>query len=158
MVGGVIQTLVARYPAPSKILPTAQKKLDLKIGNQKETFDQVLATVAPKILANLTPDIGKEYREKIDRLIGIGAVMLIFSLKHPLSKEKYYWYNLPKSAGFPFLAYVEHTNFVSKKHFNDEHLAYCGDYLEPTHEYFSLTKNQPNTQNSQQEHTLSLYN
>jgi protoporphyrinogen oxidase len=126
----------------TRIAPTVDKKISLQIGNQKETFDQVLATVAPGILAHLAPDLEKKYREKINNLKGIGAVMLIFSLKHPLSKEKYYWYNLPKSAGFPFLAFVEHTNFVSKEYFNNEHLVYCGDYLESSHEYFSLTKNQ----------------
>jgi hypothetical protein len=70
----------------------------------------------------------------------IGAVVLILSLKKQLSKKGYYWFNLPKSAGFPFLALVEHTNFLPASHYNGEDLVYCGDYLENTHEYFRLTK------------------
>ena len=43
--------------------------------------------------------------------------------------DKGYWYNLPKSAGFPFLALVEHTHFIPREHYGGDHLLYCGDYL-----------------------------
>jgi protoporphyrinogen oxidase len=52
----------------------------------------------------------------------------------------YYWYNLPKSAGFPFLALVEHTNFLSPEYFGGDHLVYVGDYLETDHEYFQMSQ------------------
>ena len=70
----------------------------------------------------------------------MGAVVMILALKHQLSEEGYYWYNLPKSAGFPFLALVEHTNFVPAEQFGGDHIVYCGDYLDPDHEYFSLSQ------------------
>jgi protoporphyrinogen oxidase len=53
---------------------------------------------------------------------------------------KAYWYNLPKSAGFPFLALVEHTNYLPPEHYGGDHIVYCGDYLEPDHPYFELSK------------------
>jgi len=34
---------------------------------------------------------------------------------------------------------VEHTNYVSFKHFHGEHLIYCGDYLDRSHKYFSMS-------------------
>jgi protoporphyrinogen oxidase len=37
---------------------------------------------------------------------------------------------------------VEHTNFVSPEFFGGDHLIYCGDYLDPDHEYFSLTRDE----------------
>ena len=67
---------------------------------------------------------------------------MVLALRHRLSEEGVYWHNLPKSAGFPFLAMVEHTNFLSPKYFGGDHIIYCGDYLEPDHEYFELTKEQ----------------
>jgi protoporphyrinogen oxidase len=70
----------------------------------------------------------------------MGAVVMVISLKHQLSTEGYYWYNLPKKAGFPFLALVEHTNYLSPKYFGNEHIIYCGDYLDPNHENFNLSK------------------
>ena len=42
----------------------------------------------------------------------------------------YYWHNLPKEAGFPFLAFVEHTNYVEPEHYGGDHIIYCGDYLD----------------------------
>ncbi|MDH3943584.1 MAG: oxidoreductase, partial [Anaerolineae bacterium] len=45
-----------------------------------------------------------------------------------------------KDAGYPFLAMVEHTNYVSPEHFGGEHILYCGDYLETDHEYFRLSE------------------
>jgi protoporphyrinogen oxidase len=70
----------------------------------------------------------------------MGAVVMILALKRPLSPEGYYWYNIPKSAGFPFLSLVEHTNFLPKEHFGGDHIIYIGDYLDPGHEHFSLNK------------------
>ena len=64
---------------------------------------------------------------------------MTLSLKQQLSEQGYYWFNIPKDAGFPFLAVVEHTNYVSPEHFNGEHILYCGDYLELNHEYFDLS-------------------
>ena len=68
----------------------------------------------------------------------MGAVVMILSLKKPMTN--YYWHNLPKEAGFPFLAMVEHTNFVDAKHYGGDTIIYCGDYLEADHEYFQLSK------------------
>jgi protoporphyrinogen oxidase len=35
---------------------------------------------------------------------------------------------------------VEHTNYVGSEHFGGDHIVYLGDYLEPDHEFFSLSK------------------
>jgi protoporphyrinogen oxidase len=69
-------------------------------------------------------------------------VVLSLAIKQPLSKDGFYWFNLPKSAGFPFLALVEHTNFLPASHFGGNTIIYCGDYLETDHEYFKLSKEQ----------------
>jgi protoporphyrinogen oxidase len=65
---------------------------------------------------------------------------MVLALRQPLSPQAYYWYNLPKQAGFPFLALVEHTNFLSPEYFGGQHIVYAGDYLDPDHENFRLTK------------------
>ena len=70
----------------------------------------------------------------------MGAVVLTLALREQLSTQGYYWYNLPKSEGYPFLALVEHTNFLSPQYFGGDHIVYCGDYLDPNHEYFRLSK------------------
>ena len=109
-------------------------------GGKSEEFDRWLVTVGPGLMARLTPDLPQDYLQGLLNLKSMGAVVMVLALKHQFSPQGYYWYNLPKSAGFPFLALVEHTNFVSSEHFGGDHIVYIGDYLETDHEYFKLTK------------------
>jgi len=103
-----------------------------------ESFDQVLVTVSPNLMAKLCPDLPEEYLKGLLELKSMGAVVMTLSLEHHLSEDGYYWFNLPKDAGYPMLALVEHTNFISPEHFGGDHIVYAGDYLELGHEYFSL--------------------
>jgi protoporphyrinogen oxidase len=43
-------------------------------------------------------------------------------------------------AEFPFLALVEHTNYMDSAHYGGDHIVYCGDYIAPDHEYFALSE------------------
>ena len=123
------------------IEPTPDRKLVLSANAGDATlYDRVLVTASPGLLSRLAPALPEAYLQGLLNLKSMGAVVLTMSLKHQLSKEGYYWFNMPKNAGFPFLALVEHTNYVSPEHFGGEHILYAGDYLEPDHEYFSLSK------------------
>jgi protoporphyrinogen oxidase len=104
-----------------------------------ETFDQILATVSPQLLSRLVPDLPDAYLSNLTRLKSMGAVVVVLALKHPLTTQ-HYWINIPKEEGFPYLALVEHTNFIDRSHYGGDHLIYCGDYLPPDHEYFTLSK------------------
>jgi len=107
-----------------------------------EPFDKVLVTTSPSLMAKLCPELPESYLKGLLELKSMGAVVMTLSLKHSLSKEGYYWFNVPKEQGYPFLALVEHTNFVSKDHFGGDHIVYAGDYLELGHEYFEMTDEQ----------------
>jgi protoporphyrinogen oxidase len=104
-----------------------------------ESFDKVLVTSSPNAMAKLCPDLPEDYLKGLLDLKSMGAVVMTLALKHPLSKEGYYWFNVPKEEGYPFLALVEHTNFVPKENFGGDHIVYAGDYLELGHEYFSMS-------------------
>lgn len=122
------------------ISPAADGKLALRADGKQLAYDRVLVTTSPGLLSRMAPALPETYLKGLLNLKSMGAVVLTMSLKHQLSKEGYYWFNMPKNAGFPFLALVEHTNYVSPEHFGGEHILYAGDYLEPDHEYFSLSK------------------
>jgi protoporphyrinogen oxidase len=119
---------------------TAGGNLKIRSSHGTEEFEKVLVTLSPAQLAKMAPQLSTDYLKGLLELKSLGAVVMSLSLKHQLSREGYYWYNLPKSAGFPFLALVEHTNFLPAENFNGEHIIYCGDYLEAGHEYFNLSK------------------
>jgi protoporphyrinogen oxidase len=130
-------------------LNTTVQKLEksspgLKVYTAKkpQVYDQVLITTSPAGFQRLAPNLPGDYNRQVARLKSTGAVILVLALKHQLSTEGYYWFNLPKAAGFPFLALVEHTNFLPPEHYGGDHIVYCGDYLEVEHDYFHLTKAQ----------------
>ena len=104
-----------------------------------EDYDKVLVTTSPAVMSYLVPGLPEEYLGALKKLKHMGAVVLVAALKHQLSEDNYYWFNLPKQDGFPFLALVEHTNYVSSEYFGGEHIVYAGDYLEPGHENFDLS-------------------
>lgn len=129
-------------------LSTSVKRISLdadggvavEVATGQQGYDQCLVTTSPALLARLAPDLPRAYLEGLLRLRSMGAVVMILALKHQLSEEGFYWFNIPKPAGFPFLALVEHTNFVSPEYFGGDHIVYCGDYLDPEHEYFRLSQ------------------
>lgn len=114
--------------------------LDVEGGTQE--FEQCLFTGSPALLARLAPALPGDYLHGLLELKSLGAVVMTITLKHQLSEQGYYWFNLPKPEGFPFLALVEHTNYLPKEHYGGDHIVYCGDYLETDHEYFSLSKDE----------------
>jgi len=113
--------------------------LSIDAGGVVESFDKVLVTTSPNLMAKFCPDLPENYLKGLLELKSMGAVVMVLSLKRQLSKEGYYWFSLPKEAGYPMLALVEHTNFVSKEHFGGDYIVYAGDYLEVGHEYFSMS-------------------
>ena len=129
-----------RYNTPVSLIQSTGDGVMLATPTGEEHFDQVLVTLSPALMARMAPQLPEDYLKGLLKLKSMGAVILVLSLKHQLSRQGYYWYNLPKAAGFPFLALVEHTNFVPSENFGGEHILYCGDYLEPDHEYFSLSQ------------------
>lgn len=114
--------------------------LRLHTSQGSHAYDQCLVTNSPAQLARLAPALPATYLQGLLELKSMGALVMVLALREQLSPEGYYWYNLPKSAGFPFLALVEHTNFVPREHFAGDHIVYVGDYLEPDHRYFQMSQ------------------
>ncbi len=127
------------------VLPQENGGLVLQTPTAEVAFDAVLATTSPKLLLKLAPHLDGTYAEQVKSLQSIGAVVVIYALKQQLLTDGTYWLNLPAQSPtkndnpFPFLALVEHTNFLEREHYGGDHLVYCGDYIAPDHEYFQLS-------------------
>jgi len=123
------------------ITPQADGRVQVRTaGGDTFSFDRLLSTTPPRLFAKMASALPESYLAGLMSLKQMGAVVLIFSLKQQLSTDGYYWFNIPKNAGYPFLALVEHTNYVSSDHFGGDHIVYCGDYLPEGHEHFSMTQ------------------
>jgi len=129
-----------RFSAPvEKMELLADQKWLLMFGGKSEGFDKVIFTASPSLLARITPNLPADYKELIgQKLITIAAQSLIIALDKPLM-EKVYWLNINDDS-YPFLALVEHTNFVDPKYFGGNHLVYIGEYLDVNHPRIKMNK------------------
>ena len=119
---------------------------------QQLAFDACLATTSPGLLSRMTPDLPAAYLEGLLALKSMGAVVMTFALKRPLmDKSNTYWLNIPATSPdksqneLPYLALVEHTNYIDKKHYGGDHIVYCGDYVNPDHPYMTMDQDQLET-------------
>jgi protoporphyrinogen oxidase len=130
-----------RLKTPVTFIEQEADSGEIIIHNERtEAYDKVLVTLSPEAMSRLVPSLPETYLNGLANMKSMGAVVISLALTHQLSEEGYYWYNLPKSAGYPFLALVEHTNYVLPAHFGGDHIVYMGDYLEPEHEFFRLAQ------------------
>lgn len=124
-------------------IKSAPKGLNITLtSGETKTFDKVICTTASNILAELikdNQDIGDDYLKKLKSVQYLGALCFIFSSKKSLSK--YYWNNINTSDS-PFLAFIQHTNFIDQANYSDNHIYYLGVYLPHGHEYFQKNKEQ----------------
>ncbi|HRI56976.1 MAG TPA: NAD(P)/FAD-dependent oxidoreductase, partial [Anaerolineae bacterium] len=113
-------------------------RLTVATADDVASYDAVISTSSPALMAKLAPDLPESYSASLRGLKSIGAIVLVVTLDRQLTQ--FYWHSLAKEAGFPYLAMVEHTNFIGPEHYGGDHILYLGDYLEADHEYFSLSK------------------
>ncbi|MBC7812640.1 MAG: NAD(P)/FAD-dependent oxidoreductase [Burkholderiales bacterium] len=118
----------------------------LVINGEKHEFDRVISTMSPRQMLKMAPAlVNMPYGKQMEALDSIGAVCLVLALDRQFMKDGTYWLNLPsttpdkKQSQFPFLALVEHTNWMDKEHYNGDHLLYLGDYVPADHEYFTMS-------------------
>ncbi len=117
-----------------------EKFIILPDGTRKK-FDVIICTLPSPAFTRLTPELPPEYTQKLLRPMGIGAVNLVLSLRQSFLTDGTYWLNI-NDRSMPFLAIVEHTNFVNRSHYDGDTLVYIGNYLPPDHRYFSLNSNE----------------
>ncbi len=129
---------VIEYNNPVTHVSSEDGKVTVKTDTTVEEFDRLISTTSPRLMAKIAPDLPESYTGKLEGLTSMAASVLILAIKEKLTDS--YWFNLPKEAGYPFLAMVEHTNFLPAEHYGGDTLLYCGDYIDHDHEYMTLTK------------------
>ena len=96
----------------------------------KETlpFDAVIATVPGYNLLEIAPpSLGGEYAERLRSVRYQAALVLLMVSKKSLSRI--YWMNIADRS-MPFVAVIEHTNYVPPSAYQGRHLLYVSNYLE----------------------------
>jgi protoporphyrinogen oxidase len=98
--------------------------------------DAVIACVPSERFLPMAPPLGDEYQRRVNAARWQWALCYVLALKHSLSPI--YWLNI-SDPGTPFIAVIEHTNFIEKERYGGLNLVYLSNYLTPNHPWFSLS-------------------
>lgn len=108
-------------------------KIHIRYRDTKEKvfnveFDKAIVTLPSPLFLKITPQLPEWYIQKLTKLKGLGATNMILRLTKPFFPNNTYWLSIANKTS-PVVAIVEHTNFMDKKNYNNEHLVYAGNYV-----------------------------
>ncbi|MDO8659080.1 MAG: FAD-dependent oxidoreductase [Candidatus Parcubacteria bacterium] len=109
------------------------------MDNNTLPFDKIIVTLPSFFFIKIAPQLPKPYRKKLLALKGLSAMNLVLRLNKPFLKDGTYWLNICDEK-YPITAIVEHTNFMDRKHYNNECLVYLGNYLNYDHPFMKMGK------------------
>jgi protoporphyrinogen oxidase len=104
-------------------------------------FDRVIVTLPSPLFLKIAPQLPDDYKKHLTQLKSLGAINLVMRLKEKFFTDNTYWLSVCDNTS-KVMAIVEHTNFMEKRFYNNEHLVYVGNYLPATHEYFKMNNEQ----------------
>jgi protoporphyrinogen oxidase len=102
-------------------------------------FDKVIFTLSSFLFLKIAPQLTETYKKKFQRLKNLGATNLVLRLKQPFLKNNTYWLSICDTSA-PVMVIAEHTNFMDKRHYNNEHLVYLGNYYETDNPRYLMSK------------------
>jgi protoporphyrinogen oxidase len=98
-------------------------------------FDAVIACMPAHVFDKLVPELPGDYAAKLTGTRWQSAICYVMALKQPLSHI--YWMNITDES-VPFIACIEHTNFIPKENYGGKHIVYLSNYLRADHRYFDM--------------------
>lgn len=102
------------------------RAVGLQVGWQTHGFDAVVATVPSPAFLRMVPQLPQDYAQRLENVRYQMALCLVLVLKRPLSHV--YWMNISDPT-IPFVALVEHTNFVDPSVYRGKRIVYVSNYL-----------------------------
>lgn len=101
--------------------------------------DAVVAAVPSLLFRKMAPPLTPEYERQLGAVGWQGAVCMVLTMKQSLSPI--YWMNIGDRS-MPFLAVIEHTNFVGPEHYAGNHILYVSNYVRQDHEYMRMSEDE----------------
>jgi protoporphyrinogen oxidase len=101
----------------------------IRAGGALHPFDQVLMTTPNIITRRIAPELPANYTAILDSVRYQWATCLVLTLDRPLNDM--YWLSIADE--LPFVACVEHTNFMRPEDYGGNHIVYLSNYVSPGH-------------------------
>jgi len=117
-----------------QVLTEGGRASGLLLGNGRQVdADAVIVCVPSERFLPMAPDLGAEYTRRLTAARWQWALCYVLELEKPLSST--YWLNI-SDPGIPFIAVIEHTNFIDKSRYGGKTMVYLSNYLTPNHPWF----------------------
>jgi protoporphyrinogen oxidase len=123
--------------AVTSVEPLPDGKLAVSTAGGTGTFDRVISTLPARVTIGLTAGLPAEFRSRYGGGNALGAHCLVLELDRQVTDQ--YWIAI-NDPGYPFLAVVEHTNYIPPSEYQGKHLMYVGNYLPMDHPLYERTK------------------
>ena len=126
----------------NKIITDKDEFIGLEISDKNSKnrlieFDACLVTTPSHIFHKLVDnDFSDNYKEKISSIKYMSAVLIVLILDKPLSDR--YWLNIADRS-IPFVAVIEHTNFIDSSNYSGKHIVYLSNYLDKDNYMYSMS-------------------
>lgn len=135
--GQPVDHVVTDAEEPSRVtgLVAGEGPFDGAHGRQEMAFDAVICTAPGYELLRIAPQITGPYADNLRAARYQAALVLLLVSKHSLSHI--YWMNIPDRS-FPFVAVVEHTNYMPPENYQGRHIIYVSNYLSPDDPRFHM--------------------
>jgi len=91
------------------------------------SFDKIVLTAPLSVSLAIGGNLLEKEGGKFGELKMLGAAVLVLRLREKFLPDNTYWLNILEK-DWPFVAVVEHTNFVNRKYYGYESIVYLGGY------------------------------
>ena len=130
-------TIHLNTPVEEVVVEDAQVRA-IRAGGATHTFDQVLMTTPNIVTRKIAPALPDAYARVLDKVRYQWATCLVLALDRQLSEK--YWLSIADP--LPFVACVEHTNFMPPEEYGGNHVVYLSNYVSPGHAVLSMDADQ----------------
>ena len=112
---------------------------ELANGATYARFDRSICTAPSFATLKIVNEFPPEYIVKMKAAKYMAAVLVILKVKQSMSPI--YWLNIADRT-IPFVATIEHTNFISPEVYNGKRVMYISNYLDPSSPYFQMSRDE----------------
>ena len=111
-------------------------RLTVVSRGEQDTFDAVLSTPAPSILAGLAPGLPERWRRTAEGQEYSSILCTTLALRRSLTPIYWMWISDPL---VPFSGLIEHTNYIPASEYAGRSIAYISHYTYPDEPIFRMS-------------------
>ena len=133
--GGSIRT----HLPVERVLVESGRATGVRTGRGDEPADRVIATVPSFAFLGMAPELSGDYADRLRKVSYQAALVLVLQISRSLSPK--YWLNI-SDPNIPFVAAIEHTNYIPPEAYGGKRLLYLSNYLSADNPLFRASKDE----------------